>query len=648
MTEYDYEVIEEWSRGFTLNPNQKRNPLDPMRYEGDWGIQPDVLARIQVLKSWEYRWFHEVVFVGGRRGGKGHIGALCGAYILWAYILKGNVQKFYGVDRDKRLAAIVFAGKRDQAKANQWRDLINVIVGSNCFTGGSKWSSYISRPLEEKLTVKSRRDIFKPYDSAIQNDMDTSTFEIVPKESTTMAGRGPASFMLYFDEMAHMVATGANRGADEVYSASKPSLDQFGADAFLYEGSSPWQMLGQFYENWLHSLEVYGPDSPEVAQNKADAYDPIYPEIFMVQLASWDIYKDWERATEIPLVPPEIAADNPFYQMSDGSIRTVRPLDAPIVRPIQQYDEAMQREERANPDTFRVERKAKWAAALDAYLDPDAVARMFQNWPEDRELFIQRNGVLSGNYIAHGDPSISGANFGWAIAHAEGPDENGLLHVVFDVLHAWEPSSFEDNKLDYLVVERDICAYIDAFMPGLVTFDQFSSAPLMAHLREHIRKRQYPKNIMVDERTATKPQNWAMAECFKTALNMGLIHAPYSELLELELTFLQVKGDRVDHPTSGPVQTKDVADAVFNVVWALIGKQMSAFLSKSLSDLELTGGMEGGMAPSYTQDTDVFQQFTAFRGGRAQPPDPSRMASTTPEMMRKKQMNARPGGWGRR
>jgi hypothetical protein len=58
------------------------------------------------------------------------------------------------------------------------------------------------------------------------------------------------------------------------------------------------------------------------------------------------------------------------------------------------------------------------------------------------------------------------------------------------------------------------------------------------------------------------------------------VRAPRHELAELELRYLQDIGSkRVDHPTSGPVQTSDLADCLFNLVHRLIGPDIHAQLS---------------------------------------------------------------------
>lgn len=975
FTDYDYQVLAEWSEGFSL-------PEDPdlekaLIHEGMWGIQPDVLERIEMCKREGRKWFREVLAVIGRRGGKGYLGALCGAYILWHYICTYDPQDHYGIDRDKRLAAMVYAGKKDQAKANQWRDLVNVIINAPCFTGG-RYKNLISRALGETLTVLAPHDrerVRSLEASGVKTDMDMATFEIVPKEATLMGGRGPAAFMIFFDEMAHVVATGASRGADELYDSATPALDQFGKDGFVYAGSSPWQMIGKFYELCQQALEV-----------EHFTHEPVHYDKLIIQLTSWDIYEDWDSAHAIPLVPKAYARKlheqgNDFYthvqRNRHGRIRARAKCFRRLKGAIQTYDSQMQRLERANPETFAVERRSHWASAQDSYLNSVLVARMFEPWPADRTLTMQTKGVIKRTYAAHADPSKcltgdslvftdqgimrlvqveggdllansvgvdrvdewiesgekevfrlrlgygyevrgsaehpvltdggwvrlgdlrkgqrvairqpdlwateyvevpiarvpkrsngkmctppakvdermgrlfgylvaeghfdhheltvtahvdevtcdetvglvrdlfgvepsweytkgkgrtvgwqnthlmlvlaelgllpivraaqkevpwsilqsprsvvqeflrgyfygdgcvtspdakdrnvnvvtasaelarqvhllllnlgivaqrssymasvnaagerrrywrvlargeylrrfqaevgfppghkmdrlkahasrdvtpvpdevfqpvvevvsdgiemtydltmrsghhnfvadgivchnSNANFGWAIAHTEGPDENGLMHVVFDKIHYWAPHHWDDGQVDYIEIGQEIGDDVVAFLPELVTFDQFNSVEAMQRIRRRVRESQLPKHITIEERTATAPLNWKMAETFKTALGLNLIHAPYHEQAELEARFLQVKGNKVDHPTMGPVQTKDVWDAMANVVYALIGDQMEAFLKSELRDLSIGGTAKGGLSnndPAGRTEHEIMNQLSAL------------------------------------
>jgi hypothetical protein len=612
LTSYDYDVIGEWTQNYLDTADEHG--------EGNNGMVPDVLERMRINRLcpcghdrgehireikgrmvWDQvcshgslcrcsgykgrRWFRQTSNISGRRGSKGHIGAQAGAYVLWNYMGLSDPQAHFGVDRDKPLTGIVFAGKKDQALKNQWGDLNNVILGAPCF------SNYISKPMGESLSVYSPWDYYRMQERlarGIQSAGDMATFQIVPKESTLMAGRGPASFMQFYDEMAHVVATGANRSAEEVYGSATPSLDQFKEWAFLYIPTSPWQKIGQSYVEYQQSIEVNEDGSPA------------YPEKLMVQLTSWDIYKDWEKASTIQSTPEGL-----FFQPLRGAI--------------QDYDEQMQQLEKANPETFAVERRSRWATAMNAYLNADRVKEMWQPWPDvSHPMKQETRGILSKTYRAHGDPSKSGAGFGFAVAHIESVDDRGLPHVVFDQIRAWLPSDFEGGEIDYDVVERDLEQVVHDFLPSELTFDQFNSVGTIQRLQKYALRGQFPKRVQVYERTATGPLNWKTYETFKTAVNMGLVHGPYFELADLELTFLQDLGGKVEHPTSGPVQTKDVADCMAIVVYELIGNQMSAFIGKSLSDLTLQGAASGGFDPyqSYREPETAHSELSGFSAVR--------------------------------
>lgn len=610
LTQYDHDVIGEWAESF--------------RRTGTEGVQPDVLDRVRICREQGRPWFREVVAVVGRRGSKGHMGALAGSYVLWHYMHRpGGPQEYYGIDRDKRLSAMVFAGKREQARANQWQDLVNIITGAPCY------APFISRQQTERLTIFAPADRLRAQRQALrglETESDIASFELVPRESTLMAGRGPTAFMQHFDEMAHIVNTGANRSAEDLYSAATPSLDQFGVDAFLWEGSSPWQMTGQFYQNWINATLADEDGSPA------------YPEMLMLQLPSWGLYQDWEVADRIYLRPRHRVHIEVGGVTSIGWDAPAR-LD-PLHGAIQEYDQQMRQLERANPETFAVERLSRWAAVIDAYLNAGRVEQVFAPW-EGRTLVVQRAGLLGTAYVAHGDPAKVNDRFGFAIGHTEerattSRDDDGELvvtrrrHVVFDVLHCWSAEEWEDRQIHYVAmadgdrcVEDDLWEYIRAFMPLEMTFDQFASPGTIQNLYRKAHAANLPKRTEVFEVPATERLNWVRFEVFKAALNMGLVHAPMyqadgevnqaSEIAELELRFLQRKGKRVDHPSSGPVQSKDQVDCLVEVVWKLIGSEIAEAIGESLADLAIRGVAGRGLQTTGGAERAEQERETADR-----------------------------------
>ena len=577
FTEYDKRVIEEWKTSFETTQ--------------EIGISPDIEERIRICKAEGRSWFREIMAALGRRGSKGYLGSLCGAYILWHYLtLPMSPQKFYGTNINQRLTAMVFATKKEQAKANQFRALYMVIKDAPCF------SQYMGQQLGESVSLMSYADknwrIEEMEEASGKGSLDLASFEILPKESTPTGARGYASFMLMFDEGAHMISsTGGSREMAEVYDQAVPSLAQFRPDEFIYCPSSTWQKAGRYYELCQRA----------VAQEDGK---PTEPDKMLLQLPSWDIYNDWEKASVINLYPPANVPPWLGETAFAGNVFPQRP------RPMYAYDEQAVREEKANPEMYRVEYRSHWAAILDAYLSEVRIKAMFEPW-NGREFTMQERGILALNYIAHGDPAQVNNNFGFCIGHSEiGPD--GMPHVIFDVVHAWRPGDFEYNnwEIDYLKVEEDLQDYIERFQPGQLSFDQFNNVAIRQSLQEFVHENasRFPKNVQIFQRTATKPWNWKVAETFKAALNLGLIHSPYYELLEWECTYLQDLGnERVDHPDSGPVQTKDVFDACAHVVYGLIGEQMTAIIGGTLGSIPVHGAMGGGATPFPNAFADVDQ-----------------------------------------
>lgn len=590
LTEYDHMVIDEWEESFERT--------------GDNGIVPKIRERMAGLRLQGYFYFREVLLVLGRRAGKGYVSALAMAYVLWRFMAKGDPQAYYGIDRDKQLAAFIYAGKKQQARENLWKDLANVIQSAPCF------AKYISRPLGENLTVYAPHDfvrIKKQRDRGVATARDLATFTIQPKEATLMSARGPAAFILGFDEMAHVVASGAGRSAEEVYGAATPALDQFKRDGFIIDPSSPWQQIGQFYANW------------EMCKETDEEGNPEHPYMMFLQLASWEIYYDWADAHLLPMFPEDFAGDLGEYE------HRPHPRFQQLKGAIQEYDERMEKLERANPDTFAVERRSRWQAVIDAYLDPKKVDAIFL--PGLEMTRSAKN--LTTWYKGHADPSKVNDNFGLAICHRE-MREDGFYRCVFDFIHHWQPSEFPDNTIDYIDVTDQLFELIWDFKIDEFTFDQHNSAMPIQRLNQKIRERRSPKRMDVFEQTATAQHNWTVAECFKVSINQGWVEAPWHEIAALEMKFLQLKTtattNRVVHQDTGPVVHDDVAKAMMECVWSALGEQVKNWQAGALRDLPLSGGAQHGLNPYARQeaDQDIMQalspgQRSRVRGGGLNP-----------------------------
>jgi hypothetical protein len=882
LTEYDYEVIRAWGRSFA-NPNGQVI-----------GIQPDILERLEICKAEGRPWFREVIFVGGRRGSKSFLGALAGAYVLWHYLTLGDPQGHFGIDRSKQLGVYVFANQEQQAMANQWKDLRDVIIGAKCFIPWvprspkvellqvfapnddarvrelmdlgitlkpEEMSSFVVAPMgsaavsargpaacmdpnslvlkadltwvpikdlqpgddlvgiEEGLPVKSgqRRLVksqvlakWRTVQESLRLTFDDGTSVVCSKDHRWLAANGhdqwlwqeanwctpgvriralvdpwsslssyeagylagafdgegcvitnmlaqgnkgsivqfsqnPGTMldtvlkmladlgyqvtdaschlkcrryqirglnqtlrflgevrpkrlleraellwvgrtvrankttdgyktvvkvedlgrrslidikttsrtfvaeglfthncMDFFDEFALVTRATSKSSSEDLWQAATPALDQFRKWAFIYMGSSPYQMTGQFYAEYEEAL---------ARSDGSDGLDEgtiLRPEVMMTQLTSWDIYEDWQVADEIPIYP-----DRPETYPHQVS--------AP-----QEYDEQMRRLERANPATFMVERRAQWAAVQDAYFSTEVVDSIFEPWPPPPALPVNlsmlSHGPMVYTYTAHADPSDSDANFGFALAHTVNVPNGLMPHVVFDLITHWSPQEFPDGHIDYAVVLDDIKNICRGFAPDQISFDQGYSAWMISELKKWATWERPVRPCQFFKRSATAPLNWTVAEVTKTACGLGYVHAPTYDLLSQEMKFLQKSMSagalygRVDHPTSGPVTTKDVWDAVSNVVYSLIGDRVAALVGESLMAAGIRGAQPGGLPlspypkninPEVPQNPvhDALAQLSFRRTGNTNMPSYHATNRSGRIIGPRSHLVARPGRW---
>lgn len=555
MTAYDVDVINEWADGF-------------WRANGEqMGVVPDVWKRIEMLKERGYQQFREVVNISGRRGSKGHLGGIMGARQNWRLIQASDPQLYYGILRGKELYCYVTATTKAQAQAYQFADLARTLLGAPCF------QPYIFEAKPTFITIQTDADRMRAAELERQGvvlDRPIASIINVALSANSAAARGGAAFCAIFDEMAHMIiGTAGPRTAEAVYKAITPSLGQVAPDDFIYIPTSPLTKVGQAYSLASHALE------------QTETGEPAYPTMLLVQLPSWFAYEDWND--------PVVCQGHTF-------------TNAP-----EKYDLESREEERRDPETFRVEKKAQWAEVVDAYLPPDLVDRLFIPLPTADGVRIttkQEYGVLKWIYRGHADPAESGDNFAMAICHAEPiEDAEGEVwsHVFLDWLQVWKPSDFEDGLIDYATVEEEIAEAIQRF-PALNVFsyDQFGSFVTVPQLRTRLHKA--GKNITVKKVAFTAENNRKRFEDFRAAMGMNWIHAyrdsygpEGASLLELELKFLQRVNNRIDHQKIGPVKTKDAVDAFMVAATELLGDQLERLRKRrTLGETPLIAGAKGG------------------------------------------------------
>lgn len=571
FTEYDKDVVGTWSEGF----KDRTNPV---------GVQPDVMDRLRYLKANGYDHFPHVQLILGRRASKGILtGILTAERVAYLYSL-GDWQRHFNQVPGQIAEVQVVAPSLNLAVTRQFKDIRNTIV--NCgylrehIVGDKITEFFIRTPGDEQTIIENQL-------AGIQSDREIATIALKASTAASTSGRGGTGIVNAYDEYAHMVTgTGSAKTGEEIYDAFQPSLDQFGPTALTCVNSSPYSKIGKFYELYQQgrvTMEEYnhreGRLQTESFADRAENQDIerdetkvviAEPTFLVVQLPSWELYTDWERSRQIPMLP--------------GKKRAFTRWNFPVqFRPDPEGtpDEKVQyRRKVRNPDKFKVERGGQFATVQDAYLDENMVDRMFllPGWRDP--LTEQSRGKLALAYRAHADPSRTNANFGFCIGHLEDapPDEYGYVwpHVVIDLLKVWKPEDKPDHLVDYVEIGEELDGYLTRF-PTIkkMSYDQYNSAGFIAH-----QKKKFP-NTRVLEQTFTAQENQDRFEKFKSALNLGWVHSYRDQfgeegesLLELELKFLREKvtGSRVvvDKQDIGPVQTKDLADAVMVVVTSLL------------------------------------------------------------------------------
>lgn len=577
MEGWEEDVLSEWIN----NPN------------GEVAISPNVRERRERLREEGYSHFREVILVGGRRASKGHITGLAVAKKFWDLIALKNPQEHYGIDQDKQIYCTIIAASEDQAKKYQFADARGSLMSCRAM------QPYLDRILNTEVHVKTPSDEIRQTELTHTNVKIPASLIVRASAANAATLRGEATIVAVMDEMAHMMeGVSSKSSADEIYDAITPALDQFDTDALIFQNSSPYTKIGKFYENYCKAMNI-----DQDSGSRADA--DIDYRMLAFQYPSWELYKDWA---------------------SDSKKRFKRALVLPP-----QQSEPMRLEERKNPEKFAVERRAQFAEVIEGFLNAEMVDRVFQPF-QGRMLTTRKDRGGYGPEVvfkAHGDPATTDKNFGFAMGHLEMfEDEEGREqpHVFFDFLHAWIPSECENHTINYLDVQEEILDWILKFRPRDVTFDQFQSNALMNFLRKEIGKKG-AATMNVREVTATPSVNIKRAEIFKTAVNLGLVHAPndnrYSELVKNELKFLQRKGNKIEHQTVGPVQTKDIADCMFEVVSYLAGQ----FLMPDLSGSMAKGGPGGYNYLEQQGEANSFREMWYGKSNPNRPGGPGRARS---------------------
>jgi hypothetical protein len=553
-------------------------------------ISPDIRERIKRLKARGYKHFREVVLVAGRRASKGHTTGLAMAKTLYDVLRIDDPRTHFALAEEgtKEIYWSCIATAQDQAKKLQYADLTSSINSCRAM------SKYIQKTQELEASINTqadlrRLDMWKRQGRKVMKDTAMLRCNALPANQSSI--RGQATLVADFDEFAHFQQGESAQSDTECYAALKPSLDQFGNEAMLFVKSSPASKVGKFYERFQMGMAV---DEEGV---------PLYDNIFVIQIPSWALYEGWWDEDAEFFGPQQCQQASPDWdpdRIREDGTYYYNEKDRELIFQARQ-------EEQENPEKFKVENRGKWAETIDAYLMPEKVDAMYAGRP-----LLNESGIVIGYtpmetnytiapytnvYVGHLDPASTTAGFGFALGHLE--YFAGTPHVIFDIVKNWEANEF-GGVIDVDTVLEEVTRYVGIFRPKEITTDQFQSAAVTQGLRKRIQKHGWTE-CRVYEKTATALVNWNRCETFKTALYRGLVHSPAdnkkAKYSAQELKFLQKiqtgQIPRVEHQTTGEVQTKDIADCIMTVTETLIGDLLAQDTRAVLSE-QLRAGGEGG------------------------------------------------------
>ena len=575
LTDFDRMVIDEW--------------MESTVKDGDVSIPLDLYERMEWCLNNGYHHFREIIFCGGRRGGKGFLGGKIAEYKVAQMIALGNPQRYYGIDESKDLYVDVLATQYSQAQGMLYNDIKDAVLMNDWLAPflvkTSNGNQILQTPADiARATMLDRRNGRGMIAS-------TATIHIQPAAASSSAIRGRASFMQCFDEFAHGLDTGSNQSSGEIYNAATPSLQQFDKDGLIYIPSSPWSKGGKFYDLYQAAMEL---------DNSGSA---VNPQMIAVKMPSWSPYESWQydpRFKKAIILPPNMSQE-------------------------------MRTRERLDPEKFSVEFRANFAETENAYMQPQIIDQLFAPYPsEDDNMNVPSSrGLITVKYRVHADAGRSQDNFCCAVGHKFMADD-GMYHVQIDLMKVWQHTDFEPDergirRIDYRIPMAWFKKMMKLFFVDRFTMDQWNSAMFIDELKACAVRGDFlckSTSVSVDEHTASKNlQRW---ELFKTACYQGWVHIPRVEddiagigsicLVEKELKSLVLKnGNKVEMPRQGWGHG-DMADCVSTIVADLLGDQLN-FLE--VGDVAaVVGAAKGGYnrRDAITQQSDLERQSMIAKG----------------------------------
>ncbi len=190
MTDFDYEVIEEWMAGFVLD-------TDEFEYRGREGTPPDLFERIEWCRSKGLSWFRNNVLVIGRRGSKNFCASIMVAWLAWKLVNLGDPQDHYQLPPDKPIQILFVGTDLEAVKKNAFGDTVNMFRNAECLR------PFLGASTSTMLSILTRAQL----ESGARPGVDVGTIQIIAAPTTATSGRGPAVICIVSGRMAPMAGT---------------------------------------------------------------------------------------------------------------------------------------------------------------------------------------------------------------------------------------------------------------------------------------------------------------------------------------------------------------------------------------------------------------------------------------------------------
>ena len=190
----------------------------------------------------EGKYFHELVWVAGRRGTKSTCAAIISTYEMYKLIKRGDPSKYYGFPPDVPITILNVAPTDEQA---------SIVYSLIC-------SQALNCPyLKNRIVNNTLRYFNMQTDSDRDNSLRRKRASIasISGGCSSNSLRGHNTIVVIMDEFAFFINNDGRFSGDSVYRALTPSVADFQRDGRIVTISSPWRKDGKFYERYQQSFE---------------------------------------------------------------------------------------------------------------------------------------------------------------------------------------------------------------------------------------------------------------------------------------------------------------------------------------------------------------------------------------------------------